>query len=27
MTRYPAGSLLHVGSGNKRLEGWVNIDF
>lgn len=27
MTLYPAGSLLHVGSGNKRLEGWVNIDF
>ncbi|MEO8502967.1 MAG: hypothetical protein ABI609_03630 [Acidobacteriota bacterium] len=27
MTRYPAGSRLHIGSGNKRLEGWVNVDF
>ncbi len=27
MSRYPAGSKLHIGSGNKRLEGWVNIDF
>jgi hypothetical protein len=27
MTRFPAGTLLHVGSGDKRLEGWVNVDF
>lgn len=27
MARYPRGSKLHVGCGDKRLEGWVNIDF
>jgi predicted SAM-dependent methyltransferase len=27
MIDFPAGSLLHVGSGDKRLEGWVNMDF